>query len=240
MSSKQKTKFLFHYTYVIIDLQPHSSKRWYIGKRSCWWPIEEDFNYMGSSTNKEFKQLIKYYPNRFKKVVLETFETNEEALQNEIFLHTLFDVGRSHYFYNLAKQTSTGFNTNGNEEVALKAKLYHIGISPANKGVFGKYHHSLQTRKLISEKVAGEKHPNFGNKSYFAGKVHTDEAKEKQREAKVGEKNHQFGKTGKLSPRYGKIGAMKNKKHSEESKLLMSEKRKLWWEEKKKKDLNEL
>jgi len=135
MSKKPK---LFHYTYVIIDLQPHSLKRWYIGKRSCETSIEDDYKYMSHSKDKEFKRSMLENPSRFKKVTLNVFETAQDALLNEIFLHNLFEVGKSPYFYNRAKQTSEGWNTTGCNFTRTQLTKEKIRLSKKQKKIIWK------------------------------------------------------------------------------------------------------
>jgi len=63
---------------------------------------------MGSSTDREFIQLIKDNPVRFKKIILNTFNTEKEAFDHEIILHKIFDVAHNKYFYNKANQLHYG------------------------------------------------------------------------------------------------------------------------------------
>lgn len=89
-----------HYTYVVFD--PSSDMK-YIGVRSCKCPVEED-PYMGSSyamTNEDRA--------RCDKMVLNLFETKEEALAEEIRLHEVHEVHKNPEFWNIVKQTSTKF-----------------------------------------------------------------------------------------------------------------------------------
>lgn len=190
-----------HYVYLIIDQQPHSSKRFYIGKRSCNCLIENDYKYMSSSTDKEFKQFIKDNFNRFKKIILNVFETNEEALQNEIFLHDLFDVGRSHYFYNKAKSTSTGWSTFGiekSEAQKQKLSLAHLGkkltnehkmkISESGKLAQNKpevRERNSKIQKIVQNKLEVKLKKSLNGK----GKKRSNLQKQNYRFSKLGEKN---------------------------------------------------
>ncbi len=85
--------------------------RSYIGTRQC--PIEpiDDLGhqYFSSSQDKDFLQEQKEYPERFLYNIIEEFNTREEALEKEIELHAMFDVGNNKDFYNKSRQTSTGF-----------------------------------------------------------------------------------------------------------------------------------
>ena len=91
--------------------------RGYIGKRKC--PTDktpETDKYFGSYKDKTFKPT--------KKIILEVYKTNEEALQAEIDLHNFYRVDVNPHFANKAKQTSKSFTT--------------CGLKPWNKGLKGK------------------------------------------------------------------------------------------------------
>jgi hypothetical protein len=90
----------WHYVY-------YSYEEWgrgYIGKRSSKVPPEKD-PYMGSFKDKTFKPT--------QKIIIDIFDTTEEALQCEILLHKFYDIDRNPHFANQAKQTSTGFSWSG-------------------------------------------------------------------------------------------------------------------------------
>lgn len=87
-----------HYTY-------YSYEEWgrgYIGKRSCKCKPEEDVKYFGSYTDKTFQPT--------QKIILETHDTAEEALDAEIKLQRFFKVVENSHFANQAYQTSTKFS----------------------------------------------------------------------------------------------------------------------------------
>ena len=91
-----------HYTYLLIN---KTTNLLYIGKRSCTCLPEEDVDYMSSS---------KYVPKtECTKIILRTFKTAQEALENEIYYHNLYNVGQNPLFYNRSKQTSSSFDTTG-------------------------------------------------------------------------------------------------------------------------------
>jgi len=89
---------LYHYTYYSYE----EFGRGYIGKRSCKCSPEEDVKYFGSYTDKTFKPT--------QKIILETYDTREEALSAEIKLHKFYDVAKNSHFANKAKQTSEKFS----------------------------------------------------------------------------------------------------------------------------------
>ena len=79
--------------------------RGYIGKRECNCAPEEDVKYFGSFYDKTFRPT--------KKIILETFETREGAVEAEILLHDFYKVDKNPHFANQCRQTSTGFVSNG-------------------------------------------------------------------------------------------------------------------------------
>ncbi len=93
---------MYHYTYILLD--PESNMK-YIGMRSCKCKPEED-TYMGSSYS-----MTIHDKRRCDKLVLEEFDTREEALQHEIKLHNQFEVHTNPEFWNLSKQTSLNSKT---------------------------------------------------------------------------------------------------------------------------------
>lgn len=87
----------WHYVY-------YSYEEWgrgYIGKRSSKVPPDED-RYMGSFKDKTFKPT--------NKIVINIFDTEEEALKCEVLLHKFYDIDRNPHFANQAKQTSIKFS----------------------------------------------------------------------------------------------------------------------------------
>lgn len=138
--------------------------RGYIGVRSTKLDPSED-KYLGSFRDKSFKPTHK--------IVLLTFETREEAIAAEIELHAYFDVGRNPHFANKAKQTSTGFDTEG----VAKSKEHRRKISMSNKG------------KTRSEEAKQKYREAFLNKPI------SEETKKKMSAAKTGKKHPLFGKT---------------------------------------------
>lgn len=87
----------WHYVY-------YSYEEWgrgYIGRRTS--RVEPSLDpYMGSFTDKAFRPT--------KKIILEVFDTREEAIKAEIALHTFFQVDLNPHFANKVKQTAIGFS----------------------------------------------------------------------------------------------------------------------------------
>jgi hypothetical protein len=197
--------------------------RGYIGSRTCDCLPEED-RYFGSFYDKTF--------NPTNKIILEVFDTREEALDAEIKLHQFYDVARNAHFANQSKQTSTGFSAEG----VVRSDEYKKKMSERLKGreikpewiektlqkrrsydgeqnpFYGKTH-TEETKELLKERTTetwkNQPHP-------WIGKKHSEESKKKMSESRKGEKNYFYGK----SP-------------SEETRRKQSEARKLWWERKK-------
>ena len=122
----------------------------YIGWKS--WPAETALTdgYYGSpcNTDENWKPIDK--------VILGWFETNEEAIADEIIWHDYFDVGNNPRFYNKAKQTSTGFNWAGQKHSdEAKAEMAEARAGDKNP-MYGKKH-SDATRQKIAEAIAGKK-----------------------------------------------------------------------------------
>jgi len=197
--------------------------RGYIGSRTCDCSPEED-NYFGSFYDKTF------IPTN--KIILETFDDREEALDAEIKLHQFYDVARNPHFANQAKQTSTGFSAEGvvrSEEYKKKmsesmkrreyqrewvenAKQNRRSFEGEQNPFYGKTH-TEKTRELLKQRTTetwkNQPHPWIGRK-------HSEESCEKFRKNNAGENNPNYGKTA-----------------SDEVKRKQSEARKLWWERKK-------
>lgn len=115
-----------HYVYRITNIK---ELKHYYGTRSCnGFPSEDlGIKYFSSSSDKNFILDQKTNPHHYTYKIIRIYNSREEALKLEIKLHNKFDVGINESFYNLAKQTSTGFDTTGR-----------------------KYKHSEETKRLIS------------------------------------------------------------------------------------------
>lgn len=105
--------------YVYYSYEPWG--RGYIGKRECKCPPNEDNNYFGSFYDKTFRPT--------EKIILEIFETREEALAAEVALHKFYQVHCNPHFANKSRQTSTKF--------------------AGGKGFLGR-HHSEESKEKIS------------------------------------------------------------------------------------------
>ena len=157
--------------YVYRSYEEHG--RDYIGTRSCNCLPEQDTKYLGSFTDKTF--------NPTGKVILFVCETRKEALEIEIELHAFFDVAVNPQFANLAKATSTKFDTTGT-----------VGLVGELNPMFGKKRPDSSERL---RKRTGELNPMFGKKNPGVS--------ERNRK-RTGELHPMYGKTGELNPMFGK------------------------------------
>jgi hypothetical protein len=85
------------YFYVYYSYEPWG--RGYIGKRECLCLPEEDVKYFGSFGDKTFKPT--------EKIILETFDSKENALEAERLLHKFYNVKDNPHFANKANQSSS-------------------------------------------------------------------------------------------------------------------------------------
>jgi len=159
-----------HYVYKSYE----EEGREYIGVRSCNCLPEEDTKYFGSFSDKTF------FPTE--KTILFVCETRIEAAEIEIELHDFFDVAVNPQFANMAKATSTKFDTTGVPHTKEWKKAKSERMSGENHPMYG------VTRKAHSERMSGENNPCYG---------------------RTGEKNSNYGNTGALNPSSKAIIAIK-------------------------------
>jgi hypothetical protein len=104
--------YLYHYTYRITNTK--LNKHYYGTRTSKILPRSDlGIKYFSSSTDEEFKQDQKLNPSNYRYKVIRTFETREEAIGLEVYLHEKFDVGVNPNFYNKVKQSSSRFDNTG-------------------------------------------------------------------------------------------------------------------------------
>jgi len=102
-----------HYVYKITNTTPRDKRKYYIGVRTSKGCLpEQDTKYLGSSKTllKEIKTIGK---ENFTKEILASFETREEAIEEEMRLHDKYNVAVNSEYYNRCKQTPTGFDRTG-------------------------------------------------------------------------------------------------------------------------------
>ena len=154
------------YFYVYYSYEEYG--RGYIGKRECKCLPEEDIKYFGSFKDKTFRPT--------QKIILETFENVEEALEAECALHDFYEVDKNPHFANRAKQTSTKFycclngerNSSKRPEIGEKIRQGKLGENNPTKrpevrekiSVAAKNRKaSEETRKKMSEMRKGRPSP---------------------------------------------------------------------------------
>jgi hypothetical protein len=174
--------------------------RGYIGKRECKCLPQEDVNYFGSFHDKTFSPT--------QKIILETFENVEEALEAECALHDFYEVDKNPHFANRAKQTSTKFYCNlgpGEEANIKRSELMKTSYNPMSNPEYREKARiniikalnkpEIKNKKSRSGKLAHnlpeviEKHRQAAIKSH-----QNPETKRKHIKAKLGEKNPCYGK----------------------------------------------
>ena len=165
---------MIHYTYLLKD---KGSGMQYIGVRSCEGIPEDDF-YWGSS-----KHLPDNVSEICEKVILQTFPTRKEAVANEVKLHDEYDVATNPLFWNRAKQTSHGFDTQGTTYKKENTQNY---IGNTNAAGTPSWNSGMSCPE-ISERQTG-------SKNSFAGKTHTKEWRTNHSSAMAGTNNPMYGK----------------------------------------------
>ena len=129
------------YFYVYYSYEPWG--RGYIGKRECWCSPEEDIKYFGSYRDKTFKPT--------EKIILETFESREDAYAAEKALHNFYEVHLNPHFANKSKITSTGFCFSASGE---KNPFYR-----------GKFSPEVAERIRKTNPFLGDNHPSKSKKN---------------------------------------------------------------------------
>lgn len=124
----------------------------YIGKREFNCLPEEDVNYFGRYTDKNFDTT--------EKIILEIFDTLDVVLPDEILLHNFYEVDKNPHFANKSKQTTKGFYFCASEK----------GHPRYRKKT------TIKVRKKLRERGLDEKNPMYGRI-----RVYSDETKEKLR-----------------------------------------------------------
>jgi hypothetical protein len=174
--------------------------RGYIGKRECECVPEEDINYLGSFHDKSF------YPTQ--KIILETFDSVEEALEAEIILHDFYEVDTNPHFANRAKQTSTKFyyiSKMSDKEKERRSDLMKTSYNPMSNPEYRekarinliKALSKPEVRKKKSEtakRVFNEPEMVEKRRQSVIKSHQNPETKRKHIEAKLGAKNPCYGK----------------------------------------------
>ena len=210
---KKNTK-KYHYTY-------YSYEEWgmgYFGSRSCECLPEEDINYFGSFTHKNFKPT--------QKIILKNdYATRAEAIKDEVILHDYYDVAKNPHFANRAKQTSTGFTQ---EDITIteetrKKLLDRPCWCKGKKGIHTQETleklRNLRLGKKLSEEVK-EKIKQNAN-PYWKGKKRNNEMRKKLSVSTQGNKRC-LGRVLSDETKEKISKANKGNKHTEEHKKRIS------------------
>lgn len=189
-----------HYTYLIQSLDKTMN---YIGSRSCKCDPTEDC-YWGTSKHLPWgkKGSKQDQSSQATKTILQVFNTKQEALEHEIYLHNKYSVHTNENFWNQAKQTSTKFDTTGKSFTFTKNHIENMKKSHVfrEKSSYGSgWHHSDTAKQAIAKAQAGriksesekDKLSNSlkafflsGGKPSMLGKSHNKETKVKISENK--------------------------------------------------------
>jgi hypothetical protein len=143
----------YHYVYRIINKKLN---KYYYGSRSSNLIPELDIGcvYFSSSTDKAFIADQKANPTDYRYKVISVHNNRNAAINNEIKLHTRFDVGVNESFYNKAKQTSSGFivdSTIHAKSVLTRNKSGNYKISGKKASATWK-NKSEEEKEIISQK----------------------------------------------------------------------------------------
>lgn len=186
----------------------------YIGSRKCEGNPQNDLGikYFSSSHNKEFMKEQKEYPEHFEYHIIQIFENHKDALLKEIELHDLYNVSVNENFYNLAKQTSTGFTTNGLS--IPKTDEWKRKISNAKKGKKVSPE-VLEKMKKIPRTEEWKKHLSESRKTHsgpWKGKTFDETYKKKLSEAHKQYRNKpiiEFNIDGSFEKEYSELYEIK-------------------------------
>lgn len=186
--------------------------RGYIGKRECKCLPDEDVKYFGSFKDKTFKPT--------QKIILETFDTVEQALKAESILHNFYEVDKNPHFANKAKQKTIKFycslsgedNPAKRPEVRKKISQMRLGENNPAKRPEVREKLSMSRRKRVisdeTRKKMSESHKGKPSPKGMLGKKHTEEYRQKMRDKKVEKDN----KVWNMKDPQGKIHTTNNLK----------------------------
>jgi len=143
-----------HYVYRITNTK--LNKHYYGTRTSKNKTPEEDIGiyYFSSSKDKDFIKDQKENPQDYKYKVIKKFNTRKEALKLEIKLHNKFNVGINESFYNRSKQSSSKFDTTGNNLIGKKISKLKKGVKAPKQSKTKQSKEWKETKgKLMIEKM---------------------------------------------------------------------------------------
>jgi hypothetical protein len=172
----------YYYTY-------YSYEEWgrgYIGVRTCKCLPEEDIKYFGSYRDNTF------YPTQ--KIILQTYNTREEAYADEIILHDYYDVANNPQFANMSNATSTGFYVCGEQARENGKKAGKIGGKRVKELGVGIFALTTEQRKenarkfghrggSVVGKITGKRHKE--NKTGIFGRTEEKRKKDSSKGGKI-------------------------------------------------------
>lgn len=118
--------------------------RGYIGQRECGCLPEQDVRYFGSFTDKTFKPT--------KKIILQVFNTREDAIEAEILLHNFYQVDVNPHFVNRSKQTTKKFSFYFTEQEREKARERALKLRIKPPPLRGPKNAQYKLRKWVHKK----------------------------------------------------------------------------------------
>ena len=160
----------FHYVYLITEL---STNKKYIGSRSCDNKPEFDLGhkYYSSSKNKIFIKNQKDNRDNYNYTILSMHQTREEAINEEIRLHDLYNVNHNPEFYNRSKQTSTGFDVGGKMIAVDKdGNIFHISVDDTRLKT-GELQHYTTGKVAVKDKDGNTFLVNKDDERYLSGEL---------------------------------------------------------------------
>lgn len=204
------------YGYIYITVNLINSKK-YIGKHT-WSNPYLDENYLGSGVAFK-KALEKYGVSSFRTEILDWAESERELNELEKMYIAEYNAADSSEFYNISPggdnggwnvgrtgELSNNWGRHWSEETRRKMSKSNRCLSGERNGMHGR-HHSEETKRLYSIQRTGERNGMYGNKQYigegnpFYGKTHSDESKERMRQAHLGKPaTHLFKPVVQLTP----------------------------------------
>jgi hypothetical protein len=155
-----------YYIYEIECYHPNYKGMKYIGKRQCECePINDDYWGSGRRMNKKIVNEIGH--EYFSKKIIVLCDNPKQLVEQEIYLHEVHDVGRNPKYFNIVKQTSTGFDRTGiPQSQDIRKKISNS--TKGEKNHFYRKKHQNSSKKLISD-------ANKGNVAWNKGKKMTAE-----------------------------------------------------------------
>lgn len=182
--------------YIYRHIRPDTNEVFYIGKGNIETKSHGVRHLEKSGRNKWWKSIVAKNNGIYKSEIIFFCDTEEEVNQKEIEFIKIY--GRA----NLGEGTLCNLTDGAEGTTGLKV--------------------SDETKKILSDMFSGENHPNYGKKlsqeicnkksesmkrsdKNLKGKKLPEWWKDKIRQAKIGDKNHRFGKTGALSCRSRKV-----------------------------------